>query len=155
MNTKSCVLSVLFAGVILLVSLLPGCGEESNDGPPKILYGDSICDECGMILSDERYAAATIIDGDRGNEPRVFDDFNCQKIYESKHPDLVIVDRWCHDHDSKAWLRMNDAWFVHSEQIHTPMASNIAAFSSADAAEAFAEPMGVSPTDFQTMRSAD
>ena len=64
---------------------------ETNGGPPSIRYGDSLCVECGMIVSAERFTAAIIIEGDRGNEPLLFDNFNCQMIFESKHTELTIV----------------------------------------------------------------
>ena len=128
-------------GSVLAMMVLSGCGADSDGGPPNIRYGDSICVECGMIISDERFATATIIDGDRGNEPMTFDDFNCQMIFESKHTEFVIVDRWSHDHGSSEWISMADAWYVKSDQIRTPMASHIASFATEADAESFAEPI--------------
>ena len=137
------------------MSVLPGCGSEGNDGPPEILYGDSICAECGMILSDERFAVATLIDGDRGIEPLVFDDFNCQMIYEGKHPDLTIVDRWSHDYNGKQWMHMADAWFVQSDELHTPMASHIASFASKDEAQRFADGIAGRVMGLDALREAN
>jgi len=130
---------------------LPGCGVDSDAGPPNIRYGDSLCIECGMIISDERFATATIIIGDRGNEPMTFDDFNCQMIFESKHTDLTIVDRWSHDHTSSEWISMADAWFVKSDQLRTPMASHIASFTTKPQAETFATPIQGQVLDFKTL----
>ncbi len=138
-------------GALLIGLTLTGCGSETNDGPPAIRYGDSMCIECGMIISDERFATATIVEGDRGNEPLLFDDFNCQMIFESKHTDLAIVDRWSHDHGSNAWLHMADAWFVQSDQLHTPMASNIASFATQEDATAFAQPIDGAVLDFPSI----
>lgn len=136
---------------VAAVFALAGCGADDADGPPSVRYGDSICAECGMIISDERFATATIIDGDRGNEPLLFDDFNCQMIFESKHADLTIVDRWSHDHASSTWLHTADAWFVRSDQLRTPMASHIAAFESKEVAHAFAEPLEGETVSFDTV----
>ncbi len=138
-------------GSIVGVVVLAGCGSETNDGPPSVRFGDSICAECGMIVSDERFATATIIEADRGNEPQIFDDFNCQMIFESKHTELTIVDRWSHDHGSNEWMHMADAWFVQSDQLHTPMASNIASFLTQSDAMAFAEPLDGEVVDFDTL----
>lgn len=136
---------------MVVVMALAGCRSETNEGPPSVRFGDSICVECGMIVSDERFATATIIEGDRGNEPLIFDDFNCQMIFESKHADLTIVDRWSHDHGTNEWVHMADAWFVKSDQLHTPMASNIASFITESDAKAFAEPLDGEVVDFETL----
>lgn len=104
-----------------------------------------------MIVSDERFATATIIEGDRGNEPLVFDDFNCQMIFESKHTELTVVDRWSHDHGTKEWMHMADAWFVKSDQLHTPMASHIASFASQENAQSFANPINGNTVDFKAL----
>ena len=138
-------------GVLLGSVVLGGCGSESNDGPPDIRYGDSVCTECGMIISDERFASATVVDGDRGKENLVFDDFSCQMNFEAKHDEIVIVDRWAHDHGSLQWIHMADAWFVQSDQLLTPMASHIASFASQEDAAAFAEPIDGDTKDFQSL----
>ncbi len=141
-----------FGFICLLVGIaLLGCRGNTQDGPPSIRYGDSVCIECGMIISDERFATSTVIVGDRGNEPLLFDDFNCQMIFESKHDELVIVNRWCHDHATGEWLSMANAWFVKSNQLRTPMASHIAAFATRGQAEAFAEPIEGALMDFDTL----
>jgi len=142
-------------GSIVSVVALAGCGSETNDGPPSVRYGDSICAECGMIISDERFTTATIIEGDRGDEPLLFDDFNCQMIFESKHTELTIVDRWSHDHGSSEWIHMADAWFVKSDQIHTPMASNIASFLKQSDANAFSTSLEGEVVDFQSLQKSD
>lgn len=116
-------------------TLLAACDEKPSDGPPTIRLGDSVCVQCNMIISDERYATATIADGPRGPEPRLFDDFNCQVNYEIENPDEDVHARWSHDRDTSEWLRTSEAHFVMSPQLRTPMASNIAAFATKEAAE--------------------
>jgi len=142
-------------GSVLAAMALSGCGTDTDGGPPNIRYGDSICAECGMIISDERFATATIIDGDRGNEPMTFDDFNCQMIFESKHPELTITDRWSHDHTSSEWISMADAWYVKSDQLRTPMASHIASFTTKAEADAFAAPIEGQVVNFATIWKRD
>lgn len=127
--------SVLTSSLLLAPALLAACENNAADTPPSIRLGDSVCDQCNMIISDERWATATIIDGDRGPEPRLFDDFNCQVHYELEHPESVIVGRWSHDHQTHGWIRTEDAHFVLSPNLRAPMGSGIAAFSTVAEAE--------------------
>jgi copper chaperone NosL len=114
-----------------------GCAEGSASGPPVVHLGDSICAECGMIISDARFASATIVTDERGPVPVLFDDFNCQSSYESGHRDRPIVARWSHDYDSGDWINMMEGGFIlRSPNIESPMASHMAAFRTRDGAEA-------------------
>ncbi len=124
--------------LLVVVSLAPlgGCGEQPADAPPKVLLGDSVCDYCNMILSDDRWATATIVQGPRGPEARLFDDFNCQVNYETDHPDLVILDRWSHDYTTHEWLKTSEAFFLLAPELRSPMGSNVAAFATKAGAEA-------------------
>jgi nitrous oxide reductase accessory protein NosL len=117
---------------------LAGCAEQSTDAPPPIHLGDSVCDECNMIISDARWATATIVAGPRGPEARLFDDFNCQVNYETQHADDQIVARWSHAFASGEWLKTEDAHFLMAVGLRTPMGSKTAAFSSLADAEAAA-----------------
>jgi nitrous oxide reductase accessory protein NosL len=128
--------SIAFA---LLFSSIPSCGRTSLEGPPSIMLGDSTCQECGMIISDERFATSTIIVSERGDQPLLFDDFNCQIIFEHKMPELEVVNRWSHDYASSRWIETNTGWFVHSMQIRSPMASGLAFFETRSEAESYAE----------------
>ncbi len=123
--------------------LLAACGNEPADGPPRVHLGDSLCVECNMIISDARFATATVGLDERGRRsPMLFDDFNCQAAYEAERPELKIVERWAHDHASSAPIRTESAYFVHAERLRTPMASQVAAFKSRAEAESFAESLG-------------
>lgn len=127
-------LSVLALAASL--AAIPGCEQQAADGPPAVRLGDSVCDQCNMIISDERWATATIVEGARGPEPLLFDDFNCQVNHEAEHPDRTIVARWSHDHATLEWLRTDQARFLMSPGLRTPMGSKTAAFASEAAAEA-------------------
>lgn len=125
--------------LIVPIVLMSGCGETDPDAPPEIRLGDSVCIECGMIVSDERFGTASVIEGDRGSEPLIFDDYNCQKNFELKHPEIRVLGRWSRDYETLAWFRTGEGWLVNSRQIRTPMASDVAGFDSVDRAQVFAE----------------
>lgn len=119
-----------------LTFVLLGCNSQVAEGPPEIRLGDSVCDECNMIISDKRWATATIVEGPRGPTPLLFDDFNCQVRYETEHSNLVILDRWSYCHATGSPIQTGDASFVESPNLRTPMGSGIAAFASSDDANA-------------------
>lgn len=121
--------------LVTSIAALAACDPQGADGPPEVRLGDSVCDQCNMIISDERWATATIVDGLRGPEPRLFDDFNCQVNYESEHPDAAIFARWAHDFDTRAWVRAEEARFLMSPALRSPMGSKIAVFATQRAAE--------------------
>ena len=137
-------------GLALLCGL-SSCEREAADGPPSIRLGESVCVECDMIISDERFATATIVEGPRGPEPRLFDDFNCQVNYESSHPEEEIITRWSHDYHTVEWLPTVDAYFLCSSGLRTPMASNAAAFSAESGADALASELGGDTMRFETL----
>jgi copper chaperone NosL len=129
--------------VLLSLAIFVGaCSEDHADGPPTVHLGDSTCDHCGMIISDGRFASATIIEGPRGSEALLFDDFNCQIGYESDHDDVVVMARWVRDYDTSEWLPASDATFLASHRLHTPMASQTAAFASEAGAQSARDELG-------------
>lgn len=128
--------TLFFISIVTLSCTLPGCDAPSAEGPPDIRLGDSVCDECNMIISDLRWATATVVEGPRGPKPLLFDDFNCQVNHEVEHPDLVVLARWSYSHATRDAVRTDQATFLMSPNLRTPMGSNVAAFASSDEANA-------------------
>ncbi len=127
------------AGAVALVAattgLLGGCANESASGPPHIEFGRDVCDECHMIISEPRFAAAY---RDAGGEPFVFDDISdmLANIAGGGQPADDMI--WVHDYETEEWLDAPAAWYV-SGQIATPMGGGIVAFAHEDEAQAFAD----------------
>lgn len=126
------IVSILF---VFFASVVASCGRQDAGGPPELRVGDSVCAQCNMIISDERWATATVVDGPRGAEPRLFDDFNCQVNYEAAHPENVVLARWSHDYSEREWVRTERAHFLLSPSLRAPMGSCSAAFKSRTGAE--------------------
>ncbi len=122
--------------VLLLTFLLSACASpDAGPRPPEILYGQDVCDECGMIIGEAKYAAATItLDG----QAHKFDDAGEMLVYHMEHPEEQVKAWFVHDYPSEAWIRAETAFYVLSPQIASPMGHGIAAFEQRSAAEAFA-----------------
>ncbi len=122
--------------LIYLAVFLAGCARKNPANmPPKIRYGEDACDECRMIISEQRYAAAfRTVDGTE----RRFDDLGCLQDYLRKNNETP-VQIWVGDYHTGQWLNSDSAFYVRSPEISTPMAHGIVAFSSQTEAKSFAE----------------
>lgn len=114
-----------FSLCLLLVSLfIMGCSSDrSLDTPPDIRYGEDICDQCRMIISEARFAAGYVTT--QGTERR-FDDIGDMLLFHTKHAEDVAV-FWVHDYDTEEWIRADQAFFVLSKALHTPMGHGVVA----------------------------
>ena len=123
--------------LLLLVLLTAACSPQQDDepGPPEVQYGLDTCDACGMTLDDPRFASATLL---KNGEYRKFDDIGDMIVYHMDHPDQQVAAWFVHDRDSEEWIRAEEAFYVVSTEIESPMGHGIFAFGTQKAAEEFA-----------------
>ena len=122
--------------IILLTLILTACGGgQLKIEPPKIYYSEDVCDHCNMIISDERFAAAMIIEVSEGRtDSRIFDDIGDMLYYHKKHPEFRVLARYVHDYETHAWLDAETAFYVHSKDVHSPMGHGIIACATQEQA---------------------
>jgi copper chaperone NosL len=132
--------------VILLVACSSGSGEPQ---PPEIQYGEDVCDACGMLISDAKFAAASV---DQDGTAHKFDDIGDLVTYYMQHDQATVKVYFVHDYPSEKWLRAEQAFFVVSPRIQTPMAHGIAAYADRVAAEAAAQKYRVKVMQFDEVR---
>ena len=71
----------MLVGWVALLALA-GCGGAADTTqPPEILYGQDVCDECDMIISEEKYAAAYWTEE---GEARRFDDVGEMLVFHGR-----------------------------------------------------------------------
>lgn len=126
--------TVAALALALLLSVA-GCGGGESGGPPEIRYGRDICVQCGMIVSEPRFAAAYRLPD--GTE-KVFDDLGGLLLYGHATGELATAEVWVHDVETEEWVGADSAWFVATANAHTPMGYGIVAFSERGRAQAFA-----------------
>ncbi|MEZ4727856.1 MAG: nitrous oxide reductase accessory protein NosL [Caldilineaceae bacterium] len=127
-------LAFLFIGGLLLAACARGA---STAMPPDIRYGEDLCTECNMIISDPRYAAGYAFEIAPGRyESLAFDDIGDLLAHMEKHPERQIVAWYVHDYTTEEWLDATAAYYVVSDQIISPMGHGIAAHATQAAAEA-------------------
>ncbi len=121
-------LRTLFIWLIMLILVACGGTAVTPDTPPEILYGEDVCDQCGMIISDERFAAGVVIETAPSEfEHRIFDDIGGMVEFVAENGDLKIATYYVHDYNSKEWLDARDAYFIKSTDLLTPMGFGLAA----------------------------
>lgn len=130
--------------LLLALLLLASCKQEVDlDAPPEIIYGQDVCQACGMIINEARHAASYVTtDGDVYR----FDDIGGMLLYDMKTNDDVHI-YWAHDFNTEEWINAEEATFVLDNNLTTPMGWGVAAFGAMADAEAYtAEHGGVIAT---------
>ena len=126
------------AAVVTLLSMsLAGCGGGAEKlSPPEVRLGVDACAACGMMLADARFVGALAFRDDSGAVQRlVYDDVG----------EMLAVDPPPGEHrfyvmafDTGAWVPAEDATFVYSDSVMTPMATGVVAFADPTTSKAFA-----------------
>lgn len=138
---------------VLSCLLLAGClsTQDATPRPPEIVYGQDLCEACGMIISDAKFAAATIT---LDNQPHKFDDIGDMVVYHMEHPEEQVRAWFVHDYETETWLRGEEAFYVLSSEIDSAMGHGIAAFTAKPNAETFANRLRTQVLTFDEMRLA-
>ena len=124
----------------LLGLVLGACGGgDTKIQPAEIHYGQDACEECNMIISDPRFAASYARELSEGRYASVaFDDIGDMLTHAQKHPAHKIVGWYVHDYQSKEWLDATQAFYVFTNDIHSPMGHGLAAHITREAAQGMA-----------------
>lgn len=152
-------LAVVAAAATVLATVLASAGAcgggEAPPSPPAIEYGEDVCAECGMIISDPRFATAMAVrtrSGDTG--VRAFDDVAGPLLYLRDRPGIEVLSVWVHDCRSGAWTPADSARFVRSGNIRSPMAHGLLPCGSPGAADSVARALGGEVLRWEDVRDA-
>jgi copper chaperone NosL len=133
--------------VLMIVGLATSvaCGVRA-DGLPEIQVDRTACSHCGMLVSEPAYAAAYRAPG---ADPRLFDDIGCLLEAARKEPNASSLRFWFQDGTSllrtsplaatgrprgENWINGQDAVFVTSPALRTPMGGGLIAYRDRTAA---------------------
>lgn len=116
-----------------------GDDQDDGDGFPVIHYGAEQCARCGMIIDEERFAAAR---SGPGKASKHFDDIGCCALDAVEDPPAEGVRLFVHDYNDESWLDANGASYVIAESIRSPMAYGLAAVRDQQAAQQLAGEAG-------------
>ncbi|HYE60756.1 MAG TPA: nitrous oxide reductase accessory protein NosL [Phycisphaerales bacterium] len=145
-------------GVLLCVGawVLPSCVKNDADGPPNLRLGRDECVECGMIINEDRCSSAMVVNNEGVKEARLFDDIGCMLDYAHEHADKAEPAGFVHDHGTRGWVKMDQAWFVlaDEEKLKTPMGSGLVAFAGREEAEKAAAAHGGTVMEYAKLSAA-
>lgn len=103
---------------------LAACGGSR---PFPIVLGEDGCDHCHMTVTDPRYTAELLTTTGKGYR---FDDIGCLAAFlaEGTVPPERQGQAWVDDflHPGQ-WIRAEDAAYLRSDSLHTPMGSGLIA----------------------------
>lgn len=122
-----------------LALLLAAC---TVPGPRPVALGSELCGQCHMTVTDDRFIAQLVT---ATGKVLVYDDPGC--LATALREGVVAGDRirsvWVTDYlDTATLIRAEEAWFVRSDAVHTPMGSGLAAVRSAEQARDLAAELG-------------
>lgn len=126
-SPSAAIVGLLFAFALIWISC--------SNGPRPIPYGRGECAMCHMSLSDRRYGAELVT---HKGMAYFFDDLNCLVHFQQGEgvPPESVAGQWVTDFAHEGQLvPVEEAVYVYSPALRTPMASQVAAFASREDAE--------------------
>jgi len=122
--------------VSILALLVYSCSKEIK---PEEIEPHDICYLCKMAISQLNFATETITPA---GEVYKFDDIGCmiefKKMRELPNGSVMFV----RDFYTNEWVRIENAYFVRSEKIQTPMNYFIVTFKTRESVEKFLNEYG-------------
>jgi nitrous oxide reductase accessory protein NosL len=97
---------------LLALLALTGCFEEKKTGPVDIKWGREVCEQCGMIIDNPRFAAE--VRGGADRKIHKFDDMGDAVLWLAKQSWAAdpAAEIWVGDMDSGAWIDGRKAFYV-------------------------------------------
>jgi copper chaperone NosL len=124
---------LIACGIATLVGLA-SCQTKTIE--PLAIEANDMCSFCRMSISDRRYAAELI---DNDGQALKFDDIGClTNFIKQKRIAGTVEATFVTDFDRREWLRAENATYVRSAELKTPMNGGIVAFKDQSEASAAA-----------------
>lgn len=122
---------LMVVGTISTLLVTAAC--QTTKITPVALAPEDMCSFCRMAISEKQYAAE-VIDSEGGAFK--FDDIGCMvNFVESKKNKAPIAAYFVMDFDKRDWVKAEDAYYVRTSEVTTPMNGGLIAYSTQSQAQ--------------------
>jgi copper chaperone NosL len=122
-----------FCVAALMVSLMALVNCQTRKVEPVALAPEDMCSYCRMAISEKQFAAEVI---DKDGQAFKFDDIGCMvNFVEGKKNKSPIAAYFVMDFDERAWIKAEDAFYVRTSEVTTPMNGGLIAFKTQNKAQ--------------------
>lgn len=115
------------AAALLMSLVLSAC---SSPQPATVVIGQDMCEHCQMLITDARFATQVVT---KKGKSYKFDSIECMVDFlaEGSLPESEIHSAWVSDYNRPGtWLKAEEARYLQSVNIRSPMGANLAAFAT-------------------------
>ena len=114
---------------LILTMMVVGCTPT----PQPINFGGDLCEHCRMMVTDAQFGSQIL---NKKSKSFKFDSVECMVAYDLKNPDPENVhSRWVPDFSNpEVWVEAEKAFYLHSEQLRSPMGMFLSAYETEAAA---------------------
>jgi copper chaperone NosL len=110
--------------LIVGVAVFANCQKRTVE--PVAIAAEDMCSYCKMVISEKQYAAELI---DSEGQAFKFDDIGCMLNFVKKGSVSISASSFfVMDFDERQWIKADDAYYVRSSDLTTPMNGGIIAF---------------------------
>ncbi len=133
---RPAVRNLMIMALVMVTWLALGACAGGQPKPPEVVFGMDLCERCGMVIDDPRYAAALVLENGSSHK---FDDAGEMFAWRADHTGETVAAWYVHDYTSKVWLRGETAFYVVNKGVTSPMGTGVAAFGVRAEADTFAK----------------
>ncbi|MGF1671100.1 MAG: nitrous oxide reductase accessory protein NosL [Balneolaceae bacterium] len=123
-----------FPAVLIILLLITGCEPK----PKPIQYGHEDCSYCRMMITEPQYGAQTL---NKQGRSFTFDSIECMAAFAQENVKAEQIDvhsHWIADFTgSEEFIRAEEAHYLHSENLRSPMGLNLSAHATLEQAEKY------------------
>ena len=132
--------------IIISAAVLMGCEPK----PQPINYGSDECAYCRMMITDAEFGSQIVNKQGRSYK---FDSVECMAAYDLTEESENFHSKWVPNFlNREEWLMAENAEYLHSETLRSPMGLFLSAYKDRDAAEEMKIEYGGEIVDYETVK---
>jgi len=136
----------IFSLLILSAAIFIGCEPK----PQPINYGSDECAYCRMMITDAEFGSQIVNNQGRAYK---FDSIECMAAYDLTEEGENFHSKWVPNFlDREEWLVVEDAVYLHSETLRSPMGLFLSAYPDQASAEEMLDEYGGEIVDYENVK---